>query len=149
MNNVLISIKPKYVSRMLKGEKSIEIRRRSINLPDGANLWIYATLPVGSIFAVAVVEYILCDNPSKIWSKFASHIGVDEGEYVNYVKNCNKVSAIKLKSINKIEPTLPLSWLKTQIKGFHPPQFIAKLNKNNPLLKYLTNNTTHSQIKDY
>ena len=141
MNNFLISIKPKYVNRMLSGEKSIEIRRRSVNLPDGALLWIYATLPLGCILAVAGVEGIVTDKPHKIWSKYASQIGVGEDEYATYVRNCNRISAIKIRSIDKIKP-IPLSLLKSQVKSFHPPQFMARLNDDSPLLIYLKD-TTH------
>lgn len=147
MNNFLISIKPKYVHRMLSGEKSIEIRRRSVNLPDGAILWVYATLPVGRILAVAVVECILSDKPHKIWLKYASQLGVREDEYAAYVGNCDRISAIKIRSIEKIEPSIPLSLLRSRVKGFHPPQFMARLTSNNPLLNYLTDATHYHKFK--
>ena len=147
MNNVLISIKPKYVQKMLSGEKSIEIRRRSVNLPNGALLWIYATLPLGCILAVAVVECILFDKPHKIWSKYAPQIGVGEDEFATYVRNCDRISAIKIRSIDKIEPSIPLSLLKSRVKGFHPPQFMARLNKDNPLMIYLTDSTYYPNTK--
>jgi predicted transcriptional regulator len=147
MNNFLISIKPIYVHRMLSGEKSIEIRRRSVNLPDGALLWIYATLPLGCILAVAVVECIMSDKPHKIWSKYAPQIGIGEDEYATYVRNCNRISAIKIRSIDKIDPSIPLSLLKSRVKGFHPPQFMTRLNKDNPLLVYLADATHYYKTK--
>jgi len=146
MNNVLISVKPKYVYRMLSGEKSIEIRRRYIKIPDGTLLWVYATLPLGCILAVAVVECSMFDKPHKIWSRYASQIGVEAEEFAAYVKNCDKISAIKINSISKIEPSIPLSMLKSKIKGFHPPQFMTRLHKDNSLLHYLMNNTYHYNI---
>ena len=137
MCNAIISLKPKYVKKILSGEKTVEIRRRIVKLMPGTQLWLYATLPSGSVEAVAEIESILSESPSRIWKKFSVQLGITKQEFDSYVDGCNKVTAITLKAIRKIEPAPSLSYLKSKIGEFHPPQFFARLSKGSPLLKEL------------
>ncbi|GBD96257.1 50S ribosomal protein L22/unknown domain fusion protein [bacterium BMS3Abin06] len=137
MNNAIISLKPKYVQSILSGEKTIELRKRTINLLPGTYLWIYATLPLGSIRAVAKIESIHRASPRSIWKKFSSHIGLSKKEFNTYVNGSNKVSAIALTSIKEINPPLALNSLRSKVKNFHPPQFFARITADHPVLNIL------------
>ena len=68
MSDAIISIKPRHVDNILSGNKTVELRTRSINLPSGSRLWVYTTLPVGkvemskfekAVAAIGHVEHIL------------------------------------------------------------------------------------------
>ena len=137
MSNALISLKPKYVQKILSGEKRIEIRRRPVSLAPDTRLWIYSTLPSGSIEAVAEIESVCLSAPCAIWDQFSSEIGISKQEFYSYVSGRKKISAIFLKKIRKIEPAPTLNCLKSKIGEFHPPQFFKHLSSGSPILDLL------------
>lgn len=137
MNNAIISLKPKYVKKILSGEKTIEIRRRKINLLPGTQLWIYATLPWGSIEAVTEIKSIISESPGMLWKMHSSQLGITKKEYDLYVKGCNEVTVMTFMTIRKIDPSPNLRFLKSNIKNFHPPQFFMRIPDNSRLLKIL------------
>lgn len=137
MNNALISIKPEYVEMILCGEKSVEIRNRAINLNPGTRLWIYSTLPKGHVEAVAIIQLIKIDSPSVIWKQYCNKIGISLKAFVSYVNGSSRVSAIFLGRIRQLRPPLTLGDLRSEIQGFHPPQFLKLIEPVTPLLDLL------------
>lgn len=134
MHDALISIKPTYVDKLLSGEKAVEIRNRPINLPSGSRLWIYSTLPMGCVQAVAHVRRVEVGSPLTIWRQYSASLGVTKIKYNSYINGSAKVSAILVKRIWKLPFNLPLQCLRDLVPGFHPPQFLKYMNESDPLL---------------
>lgn len=133
MNEALISIKPKYVRRMLDGEKSVEIRNRTVNLTPESRLWIYSTLPKGCIEAVAEVGSVEIGTPPAIWHKYGDSLGISETKYRLYVNGASSVSAIRIRRVSQLPSALSLSMLRMRVPGFHPPQFLKYMADSDPL----------------
>ena len=133
MNEALISIKPRYVRRMLDGEKSVEIRNRTVNLTPDSRLWIYSTLPKGCIEAVAEVGGVEVGTPPAIWHKYGDSLCISQTSYKLYVNGASSVSAIKIKKVSQLPSALSLSMLKLWVPGFHPPQFLKYMADSDPL----------------
>ena len=127
MTDVLISIKPQYVNMILSGEKTIEIRSRPVRLSSGTRLWIYSTLPRGLLEAVAVVHSVELDSPSLIWKNHSERIGLSWNTFRTYVNGSKQVSAIFLKDVSRLVPSLTLNELRSEMEGFNPPQFLTRL----------------------
>jgi predicted transcriptional regulator len=132
MSNALISIRPKFVRMILCGEKSIEIRNRPVNLQPGTRLWIYSTLPKGCLEAVACVQLIQFDTPEKIWKHHQNEIGISRREFISYVNGSRKITAIFLQGASRLIPSITLSDLRSEIIGFHPPQFFKRIKTSSP-----------------
>jgi len=137
MNNALISIKPEYVRMILCGEKSIEIRNRSVNLDSGTRLWIYSTLPKGRVEAVARIRFVRVDSPSVIWKQYSNNIGISLKAFLSYVNGSRRVSAVFLDHVYELKPALTLADLRSEINGFHPPQFLKRIEPVSPLMNLL------------
>ena len=137
MKNALISIKPEYVEKIISRSKTVEIRNRKINLPSGSRLWIYATLPRGCMAAVAIIRDVIIDSPSKIWNHYHDHIKVPKPVFHSYVNHSPIISAIRLKKVYTIQSNLTLNHIRSEIEGFHPPQFLKYMYQGNPLLDLL------------
>jgi predicted transcriptional regulator len=133
MQDALISIKPKYVHRFLSGEKTIEIRRRRVNLAVGTRLWIYSTMPEGSISAVGVIKAVDVSTCEDIWAKYSSQMGITYDEFCAYVYGAKEISAINIDNIKRVFPAPTLANLRRNMGQFYPPQFFVKINKNNKL----------------
>ncbi len=134
MSDVLISIKPDYVTKILSGDKSIEIRNRSVKLLPGSRMWIYSTLPKGYLEAVAVIQSIMIDSPSVIWNHYRDQISISPSAFRSYVNGSRSISAIFLMQVRKLSPSLSLRVLRSEIEGFHPPQFLKRIENSNALL---------------
>lgn len=135
--NVLISIKPRYVESILKGGKTVEIRRGRIGLEIGTVLWIYATLPKGRVELQARVDGVDCGTHSAIWRKYGKYTGITKSEFCDYVEGSDKATAIKLVSVRKVKPAPKLEVLRAAKMGFQPPQSYVRLSTDNPLLERL------------
>ena len=134
MNDVLMSIKPKYVEMLLSGQKTVEIRRRSTRLAPGTRIWIYATSPCSEIVATATVVSVHWASPDEIWQHHGANVGIDRSEFDAYISGRDKISAIALEHVRKLETPLAL---RNDWCGFHPPQSYANLRRGAPLLAAL------------
>ena len=86
--HAMISIKPTFASSILSGAKTIELRRRFIDLPLGSKLWIYSTLPVGAVVGVATLNSIDRDTPQNLWKKYANETQIEASGFDEYCKRC-------------------------------------------------------------
>ena len=133
MSDALISIKPKYVQKILDGVKKVEIRSRRVNLFKGTRLWIYSTLPKGCLEAVAVVESVEINSPAIIWQRHWEKIGISNRSFRSYVNGSKSISAIFLNQVKELNPSISLDFLRSKIQGFQPPQFMKHIDRSNPM----------------
>ena len=152
MREALISVKPTFVERFLAGEKSVELRKRSVALSPGSRLWIYSTLPKGCMEAVAEVNRVVVGTPWDIWDKYQDALGLSKSTYSDYVNGASTISAIVTKSIWNLPAKMDLSMLKSQVPGFHPPQFIKYMTDSDPVLisiiRFLFLNVSEEYLKE-
>ncbi len=152
MREALISIKPTYVERFLAGEKSVELRKRTVTLSPGSRLWIYSTLPKGCMEAVAEVNRVVVGTPGDIWDKYRDALGVSRSTYLEYVKGASAISAIVTKAIWSLPEEMNLSMLRSQVPGFHPPQFIKYMADSDPvfmaIMRFLYANSTEKYLRE-
>jgi len=133
----LISIRPQYVGMITRREKSVDIRSGTVSLEAGTRLWIYSTLPVGRLEAVAKVETVVSASPSAIWQSFRSRIGISHQEFLKYANGSASVSAIVLHDVAALTPALSLEDIRTEIDTFRPPQRLRKIREGDPLLRFI------------
>lgn len=116
--NVLLSIRPCYVERILDGEKKYEFRRR-IFRKDVERIYIYSTSPVKRIVGVLRMEKILEGTVEMIWEECSSDAGLSREEYFCYFEDKEKAFAIKIKEVQAFdEPIDPY----VICEDFVPPQ---------------------------
>lgn len=127
--HAMISIRPEFVDSILAKTKTVELRRRFINLPEGSTLWIYSTLPVGAIVAVATLSNIDHDTPNQLWRKHHRQVGVLKNHFNSYFNACSFGVALTLSDVQEITP-LNLAEIR-EIRGVdHIPQVAVKVSKH-------------------
>ena len=72
MDQAIISFKPHYAELILSGDKTVELRNRTVRLKSGTTIWIYATQPVGRIVAKAKVRTVFHGGPAEIWDRYGN-----------------------------------------------------------------------------
>ncbi|HHD15651.1 MAG TPA: hypothetical protein ENK47_02975, partial [Euryarchaeota archaeon] len=128
--NVLLSMKPQYVEKVLSGEKKYEFRKR-IWKKNVDRVFIYATSPVKRIVASFVPGEIVEGAPEDLWNRFKEESGVPEIEFRDYYSNSTSGFAIEINDIKEFQETIdPIKMINT----FHPTvDFLYFLNEGIPL----------------
>ena len=81
--NVLLSIKPQYVEKILNGTKKYEFRRSLFKKPV-RRIEIYSSSPVRKLVGFFVPGKIVEDSPANLWKHFQNDAGVTEKEFFAY-----------------------------------------------------------------
>lgn len=117
--NVLLSIKPKYAEKIVKGTKRYEFRRSIFKRNDIEKVYIYSSSPVSKIIASFEIEDILIDSPEQIWKSCQKYAGIAKNDFLAYFNNSDVAYAIKICEVNSFqEPLDPFNI----IEDFKPPQ---------------------------
>ncbi len=135
--DILISLHRKYVSRILEGRKTIELRRRALRVSRGTRVWIYSKSPHAVVEAVAVIDQVISAPPNKLWRDYKDRLGLSETEFRAYFLDANFGCALVLKNIQQLPFAVSLAELRRHSASFQPPQFFVRLRDNNPALRAL------------
>lgn len=133
-DDILISVHPRFVDRMVRGEKTIELRRRRLRLSPGTRAWIYSTLPRGAVEALGIVREVVQGTPQEIWNGHAKECGVSKAEFDAYFKGAPQAFAVVFKEIGQLPSALNLSSIRERVGVFHPPQFFKRIQGQSPIL---------------
>ena len=113
---VLLSIKPKFVESIIKGNKKYEYRK-AIFKKNVDTVVIYKTTPFCKIIGEFEIDGILYDTPENIWQITQEFAGITQDYFDKYFYNRKIAYAIKIGNIKQyeLEP-------KDIIKQFTAPQ---------------------------
>lgn len=136
--DILISVHPRHVDSMLSGRKTVELRRRPLNLSRGCRVWIYCTLPRGSVEAFGTVRTVATGAPADIWRDYGSQAGITMAEFDAYYQDTDVAYAIVFSAVKKLPFAIKLDEIRKHRSSFQPPQFFKRLSINTPELKLFT-----------
>ena len=105
--NLIISIKPQFVEKILTGEKKYEFRRR-IFTKEVDKIYIYQTLPDAGIVAYFTPGEIIKDTPQNLWDNFKDVSGTTEKHLLGYLHDKSEAYAIEITDLVIFdEPFIP------------------------------------------
>ena len=120
---LFLSIKPKYVKKILDGEKTVELRKSMpCKVSKGNMILIYSTAPEKELIGFCEIEKIVCASPSELWSQVNKKAGVTKEEFEDYFHQNETACAIQIKNIEKFISPIKLNRIKELIPNFAPPQ---------------------------
>lgn len=95
MSEIVLSIKPEYVGKILQKKKIYEFRKklptRSVDV-----IHIYCTYPVKKVVAKIQVTGILKASPSLLWEETKHFAGISRSDYRQYFRGCKVAYAFSL-----------------------------------------------------
>ena len=130
--NLLISIKPEFVKKILAYEKLYEFRK-SIFKEDVDKIFIYSTYPVKKIVGYFEVNEIICESPQELWNSFSEVSGISKKDFFKYYANSNEGFAIKIDNLHIFEEYIDMS----QNDDFRAPQSFCYVENNKCLRELL------------
>lgn len=92
---VLLSIKPEFVKKIIRGEKKYEYRRK-IFKKDVESVIIYASSPLQRVVGEFVIADIIESDLSTLWKRTHRYSGINEEFFWEYFKGTNKGFALKI-----------------------------------------------------
>jgi len=120
--DVVLSIKPVYSEKILKGRKTVELRRRfPVSAPSGALAFIYSTSPVKAMVGTASIRDVLKLPVEQIWKEFESVALIEREQFDKYFDGLEHGFALVFDDVRAFTRPLPLSELREKF-GFEPPQ---------------------------
>lgn len=117
--NVLLSIKPEYVSKIFAGSKQFEYRKAIFKNPNVKKVIVYSTMPEGRIVGEFDVGEILHDSPSSLWLRTWRKGGVAKDFFEQYFAGRNFGYAISVESARRYD--VPVDPAEV-FENFVPPQ---------------------------
>lgn len=118
---VLMSIRPMYADRILRGEKRFEIRRRAVRLAPDDLVIVYASAPVKAVVGAFTVKRVHVDTPAFLWRRYSEFMGVTRSAYQEYLRGTDLACAIEVRAVVSL-PNVGLDDLRAQQASFRPPQ---------------------------
>ena len=133
----MLSIHPQYIDEFMSGKKTLELRTRNVNVSSGDQVWMYSTMPRGTVEILGVVDDVLSMTPEEMWQQHSKELGITKTSFMSYYKGRDKAYAIRFKEIKHLNNTVSLSELRESGDTFFPPQFFCRLNEKKNILKLL------------
>jgi predicted transcriptional regulator len=120
--NILLSIKPRYVSLIFSGHKKIELRKKIPTLIKGDRVYVYSSTPEKKIVGFFVVSRVISGEPGFVWDRTKHHNGVEKDFFFEYYRGKDLAHGIKIQSVVKFLEPISLESLRTKHGKFSPPQ---------------------------
>lgn len=127
--NLLLSIHPEHVDKILSGEKSWEYRKSIFqkDKDDIDRVYIYSTSSVKRIVASFEIGRILKNEPEEIWNKTKKESGTNKKDFIDYFDGHKIGYGIEITDLKELEePVNPYE----EIEDFHAPQSYMYVNKS-------------------
>ena len=126
---LFISIKPKYIKKILEKTKTVELRKSRPKVKPDDIVLLYATTPIKAILGYAYIKDILIGSPEEIWELTEEYNGISRKEFVSYYGDVSKAYGICLKQTQLLKNGLKLEDIRDFIPNFHPPQTYKYISK--------------------
>lgn len=130
--DLIISIRPEFVKKILLGEKRIEIRRRFAKRWEKAKVLIYSPSPIQAFVGEAVIDKIITACPKEVWSNWKNEVGCTFRDFMKY---CNDIPQLNVLTLSNIKPFKDPTY-RTQIQSLVSqklcfPQSHCEIRDNN------------------
>lgn len=119
----LLSIHPRFASAILRGAKTIELRRTPLP-PEVSHIVLYATSPIRRVVGWFEVSHIERGRPSTLWRRYRHQTGVTASEFRDYFGGAKQGTAIAVGHVVPLSEPLELA----AVAAGAPPQSLCYLD---------------------
>src|SRR5687768_13507737 len=102
--DVLVSIHPDYALKILRGEKTVELRRRFPEVgAAGGMVLIYSTSPVCAVVGFARIKHVVKLPLAKIWKEYGAAASISKTDFCNYFSGVKEGFAILFGDVSSLK----------------------------------------------
>lgn len=125
---LLVSLRPRFASLLLSGQKTVELRRRRPDVQCGALVLMYESSPNRRLVGRGRVAAIDLDEPGCIWMRHGANTGITRGEFEAYFEGTSRAVAITIRDALPLARPASLDELRRRWADFRPPQSFRYLS---------------------
>jgi predicted transcriptional regulator len=125
---LVLSINPRFARMILRGEKTVELRRRAPRRSTDFWISLYATTPLRAMIGVVRAYGVLVAPPEDLWEAVKEGCGLEREEYWRYYEGASRAVGLQLESPIAFPDPLSLNSLRHWWPGFMPPRSFAYLS---------------------
>jgi predicted transcriptional regulator len=127
--DVLVSVRPIYATKILQGQKTVELRRKFPEVrATGALAVIYSSRPVSAVVGCARIKHVLKLPVPRIWTEYGSAACISKSAFDSYFAGLKFGFAVLLDSVKPLDRQPSLVELENKF-GVVPPQSYRYLSK--------------------
>jgi predicted transcriptional regulator len=119
---LFLSIHPRFVDKILTGEKTIELRRQRPRSVAGDWIAVYATTPQRQLRGIVQVKEVRVGSVRDMWRHVQDHAAVTKEEYESYFCDTDHAIGIVLDNPISLRTPVSLEELREAWPSFQPPQ---------------------------
>lgn len=119
---MVLSIRPRHVSDILEGTKTVELRRTRPRIELGQPVAIYGTSPVSAVVATCRITRVESGPPGGLKARVMPRAALSSAEFDEYFDGARCAVAIHLADVAPLERAVTLADLRLRRTGYHPPQ---------------------------
>jgi len=108
MSEILLSINPEFVDKIISGEKRYEFRTR-IAKKAVKKIIIYCTFPTMKVLAEADIKSVISLNPNDLWTKTREFAGISQDRFFKYFSGRKIAYAYELGKVTSYQTSKSLS----------------------------------------
>lgn len=112
---------------ILRGEKTVELRRRAPRCSTDFWIALYATAPERAMIGVVRARQVLVSTPAGLWDEVREACGLEHEEYMSYYEGASRAVGLRLSDPISLMEAIPLDRLRLRWPEFRPPRSFAYL----------------------
>lgn len=125
---LLVSLRPRFASLLLSGEKTVEVRRTSPDVQPNSLVLMYESSPTRRLVGRGRVRAIDVAPPAEIWRRHGAATGVTGEEFDAYFEGTTRAVAITIADARALARPASLDELRQRWADFRPPQSFRYLS---------------------
>lgn len=128
-SGVLVSIRPKFASRIFRGEKTVELRRKfPASSVIGSTIVVYSSNPIQAVVGYARIRDVQRLDAGDLWVRHAEAACISKEEFERYFQGVEVGYAVLLDKVRSLETPVSAQALRRKF-GLTPPQSYRYLDE--------------------
>lgn len=125
---ILLSVRSPHVERLLDGSKTVELRRRRINVVPGTLVILYAAGQRKEIVGSVTAAALEAGEPSMLWRLHGRKVGVSRMEFDTYFSGADLGFALIASNPRTLPDPIGLLELRKRWQPFTTPQSYRRID---------------------
>jgi len=121
-SSVLISVRPQFSQQIVRGEKTVELRKKVPANLSGKKVFIYSTCPDARIIGFFEAKEVESLPILELWERVQAYAGIAKKDFLDYYAEKEEGYAIFFHEFVELENPITLEALRERNPGFVPPQ---------------------------